>query len=130
MLDNLWMQALHISAEHKKLVILGGLMGEGVGSWAAKTELQQRRRDGWWCKTVEICKMVLASMPRTGWLFSFIYNYRRSFEIHNNRNLKIVKGYLLGYLLKWISVYLVDKISEKPRKSRWFECCGYHPPSS
>ena len=23
-------------------------MGEGVGSWAAKTELQQRRRDGWW----------------------------------------------------------------------------------
>ena len=48
MLDNLWMQALHISVEHKKLVILGGLMGEGVGSWAAKTELQQRRRDGWW----------------------------------------------------------------------------------
>ena len=41
------MQALHISAEHKKLVILGGLMGEGVGSWAAKTELQQRRMDGW-----------------------------------------------------------------------------------
>ena len=22
-------------------------MGEGVGSWAAKTELQQRRMDGW-----------------------------------------------------------------------------------
>ena len=65
--------------------------------------------------------MVLASMPKTGWLFSFIYNYRRRFEIHNNRNLKIVKS----YLLKWINTYLVDKISEKPRKSRWFECCGY-----
>ena len=70
--------------------------------------------------------MVLASMPKTGWLFSFIYNYRRSFEIHKNRNLKIVKG----YLLKWISVYLVDKISEKPRKSRGLKVVVIIPPQA